>query len=141
MGWSDLTTVPEPVTRAGELLARLDRCLLVGFGRLGPEQQQALASLVRVCAGSPLGDAVANAVAALGRNELAEKHFAVVALARAALQGAMYDAPRAQAAAALGRPAPPSAPPPAPDAPATPPLSVWQESGRSWLRGLAHGGL
>lgn len=140
MPWSDLSTVPESANQAAGLLTRLDRCLLVGFGRLGPDQTQALAALARVFAGSPLGEPVAAAAEAFGRNELAEKHFCAIALARAAIQGAMYDALRAQAAAALGRPAAQPSPPPTPAPAAGPPLSVWQESARSWLTELALAG-
>ena len=106
MGLKELLTVPEAVGRAAEAIAGLDRCFLVGFGRLGPEQHQALQSFGRICAGTPLEGPLGAAVAALTRNEFVDKHFAALAAARAAVQGAEYDALRIHAAAALGRPAP-----------------------------------
>src|SRR5262249_20608400 len=60
----------------------------------------------------------------------------------AAVQGAMYDALRAHAAAALGRPAPqePESAGPANAAEENGPLRVWQESTRHWLMELALAG-
>jgi hypothetical protein len=80
-------------------------------------------------------------VAAIGRSEFVDRHFAALAAARAALQGAQHDALRAQVHAALGRaPAAASeAPAPAP-APASGPIAVWQESTRNWLMELALAG-
>src|SRR5947209_5787761 len=127
MSLQALLAVPENVRQAGAVVAALDRCFVVGFGRLGPEQHAALQALERVCAGTPLGGAVKNAVAALGRSEFVDRHFAALAAARAALQGAQYDALRAQARTALGRgveatngfaPAPP---------PEEGPIASWQE--------------
>src|SRR5215471_7266853 len=106
MGLAELREVPERVRQTAAVIAGLDRCFLVGFGRLGPEQAQALQGVQRIFTGTPLERPVSEAVAALGRNEFVEHHFGAVAAARAALQGAQYDALRAQAAAALGRPAP-----------------------------------
>jgi hypothetical protein len=141
MSLQPLLTVPENVRQAAEVIAGLDRCLLVGFGRLGPEQHAALQSLERVCSGTPLEGVVKTAVAAIGRSEFVDRHFAALAAARAALQGAQYDALRAQVNAALGRPTAPAAeqaaaPPP----PAEGPIAVWQESARNWLMELALSG-
>src|SRR5262249_32122164 len=103
MSIKDLLTVPEPVQKAAAVIAGLDCCFVVGFGRLGPEQTQALAALGRIFSVTPLNGVVGAAVEALDRNEFVERHFAAVASARAALQGAQHDALRQQAAAALGR--------------------------------------
>jgi hypothetical protein len=128
MGLKELLTVPEGVRRAAAVIAGLDRCFVVGFGRLGPEQAQALQALGRICAGTPLKDVVGAAVEALARNEFVERNFAALAAARAALQGAQYDALREQAAEALGRTPPDgaAAEPSAADVPDA--LKVWQGS-------------
>ncbi len=135
-----LLTVPENVRQAAAVVAGLDRCFLVGFGRLGPEQHSALQALERICTGTPLGGPVTEAVTAIARSEFVDRHFASLAVARAALQGAQYDALRAQADGVLGR-----STPTAPDAaPAPPPqdgpVAVWQESTRNWLMELALAG-
>jgi hypothetical protein len=136
----DLLAVPDGVRKAASLIAGLDRCFVVGFGRLGPEQTQALQALGRVCAGTPLNGPVGAAVEALGRNEFVERHFAAVAAARAALQGAQYDALRKQAAEALGRPAADGAAEADGEAAAPEPVKVWQESTRHWLMEIAIAG-
>jgi hypothetical protein len=86
MGLGDLTTPPPGVREAADLIAGLDRCFLTGFGRLGPEQAAALAAFGRALAGTPLDGPLAEAVAAIGRNEFVERHFAAVAAARAAVR-------------------------------------------------------
>jgi hypothetical protein len=140
MSLQALLTVPENVAQAAAVVAGLDRCLLIGFGRLGPEQHAALQSLERVCAGTPLDGPVKDAVAAVGRSEFVDRHFAALAAARAALQGAQYEALRARAAAALGRAAPAAPAAEAPPAAAEGPIAVWQESSRNWLMELALAG-
>jgi hypothetical protein len=140
MSLKDLLTLPPGVADAAAVVAAVDRCFLVGFGRLGPEQQQALQALGRVFAGTPLADAVNTGVVALSRNEFVERHFAVLAAARAAIQGAQYDALRAHAAKALGRAVPTAAEPPATKAVAEGPIAVWQESARNWLIEIAIAG-
>ncbi len=145
MSLQTLLSIPDPVRQTEEVLAGLDRCFLIGFGRLGPEQHDALRSLTRICAGTPLGQPVEKAVAALGRSEFLDRHFVVLAAARAALQAAQYDALREQARTALGRP---TAAAPPPDGGGSPgklteesgPIGVWQESARNWLMELALAG-
>ena len=72
MSIKDLLTVPDAVQKAAAVIAGLDQCFVVGFGRLGPEQIQALQALGRICSGTPLKDVVGAAVEALGRNEFVE---------------------------------------------------------------------
>jgi hypothetical protein len=139
MSLQELLTVPDGVRHAAEVVASLDRCFLVGFGRLGPEQTEALQAVRRICSGTPLERPVSAAVEALARNEFVEPHFVALAAARASIQGAQYDALRAQAAQALGRPA---CAPAAGAADGKPgevagPVKVWQESTRHWLMELA----
>ena len=140
MGLKNFSLVLEAVSRATGVVAALDRCFLVGFGRLGPEQGQALQTLGRVCAATPLAGPVSAAVEALGRNEFVERHFAALAAARAALQGAQYDALRAHAAQALGRPAPGSVEEAEGGGPLPEAVKGWQESTRHWLMELAIAG-
>jgi hypothetical protein len=142
MSLHDLSTVPEGVRHAAEVVAGLDRCFQTGFGRLGPQENQALQALGRVCADTPLAAPVADSLAALARNEFVDRFFAALAAARAAVQGAQYDALRAHAAAALGRPAATDADldhaPPVGET--SGPVGVWQESTRHWLMELAVAG-
>ena len=139
MGLEVLAELPPGVSATAQTITSLDGCFLVGFGRPGPEQVQALQSLGRIFAGTPLATAVAQALAAIGRNEFVDRHFAVLAAARAAMQAAQYDALRAQAAQALGRKlgATPAEQPRTPNADSAGPLAVWQESARNWLMELA----
>jgi hypothetical protein len=140
MGLKELLAVPDGVRHAAAVIAGLDRCFVVGFGRLGPEQARALQALGRVCSGTPLKDAVGAAVEALGRNEFVERHFAALAAARAALQGAQHDALRKHAAAALGRPLPEEPAQDSGESAAPEPIKVWQESTRHWLTEIAIAG-
>jgi hypothetical protein len=141
MSLKALHEIPEKVSQTSEILTALDRCFLIGFGRLGPDQQAALASLARIFAGTPLEKPISASVAALAQSEFIDKHFVAVACARAALQAAQYDALRQQANAALSRPTPPTEPAPVPSAPPpTGPLDTWQESARNWLMELALAG-
>jgi hypothetical protein len=139
MGLEVLAELPPGVSATAQTITSLDGCFLVGFGRPGPEQVQALQSLGRIFAGTPLATAVAQALAAIGRNEFVDRHFAVLAAARAAMQAVQYDALRAQAAQALGRKlgATPAEKPRTPNADSAGPLAVWQESARNWLMELA----
>jgi hypothetical protein len=142
MSLKDLAEPPPGVGAAADSVAALDRCFLVGFGRLGPEQSQALQSLGRIFTGTPLERPVADALAAVGRNEFVDRHFAALAAARAALQAAQYDALRTQAHTALGRKISekPVEKPPLPPTEAASSLDVWQESTRNWLMELALAG-
>lgn len=141
MPLSDLRTVPEPVQQTAEVLAGLDDAFLSGFGRLSNAHLETLGALQRSFHGTPLGDELATAVAGLARSEFVDRHFAVVAVARAAALGAMHDALQAQACAALGRPRPvrEDIPPAAAQAP-PPKAAVLLESTRQWLMELAIAG-
>ena len=138
---SSLRAIPEGVTHAASLIGALDEAFAVGFGRLGVEQLRALDALGRACGGTPLARPVSDALAAMKRSELVEKHFLALAAARAALQGAQHDALLAQAAAALGRPAAAEPPALAEDAQAAASHhEVWLESARQWLMEIAIAG-
>jgi hypothetical protein len=141
MPLSDLRTVPEPVTQTAEVLVGLDEAFVSGFGRLASAHLETLATLQRSFYGTPIGEALATAVAGLGRSEFIDRHFAVLAVARAAAHGAMHDALQAQACAALGRPRPVREDIPAAATQAPPPkVAVLLESTRQWLMELAIAG-
>lgn len=138
----DLRSTPEPVAHTAELLASLDEVFETGFGRLSSANLQTLASLARSFAGTPLDEPLQAAVAGLGRSEFIDRHFAVIAAARAAAHGAMHDALVAQACAALGRPRPQLEAIAATPGQAPPPrAAVLLESVRQWLMELAIAGL
>lgn len=140
MGLEQLLDVPESVQQANELIAGLDRCLLLGFSRLGPEQHEALDAVARVMSGTPLESRVADAVAAVKRNEFLEPNFTALGVARAAIQGAQYDALRSQAHTVLGRAetSGPSAVNGKPEA--SPALKNLLEAVRHWLMEVALAG-
>jgi hypothetical protein len=131
---NDLDRLPEGIAETASVVAQLDSCFRSGF--VGGQQQQALAMLARIFAGTPLGSRLAESVAAIGRGEFQEAHFVSLAAARAALQGAQYDTLRGQVRAALGR-----APGQDDVALAAPPAALpLLDSARHWLMELAIGG-
>ncbi|WP_240911542.1 hypothetical protein [Paludisphaera soli] len=133
-----LTTLPPGVDEALGLAGQLDDALLHGFARLGDEHRDRLEALAGVFEGSPLGPAVAEAVAAVGRSEFVARSFLTLASARVALLGAAHDALLAQAREALGRPSPPAEEPtPRPAAGSAALLA----SSQQWLSELAIAGL
>src|SRR5580704_17142882 len=121
MALADLAAVPESVARADELVARIDQALLGGFARLSGEGLAALESLGRTFAGTPLGAGLAEAVTGVSKSEFVDRHFLVIAAARAAIQGAQHDALMAELGRALGRPRPRLEPIPAAPAQVPPP--------------------
>src|SRR5262245_48186608 len=139
MSLASLLEVSEGVRSAAECLAALDRCFLLGFSRLGPDEHQALESLGRIASTTPLAKPVEEAVAALKQNVFLDKHFTTLGVARAAVQGAMYDEVRTQARIALGR-RDGNEPnwPPTPEPLAS--VRSWLESTRHWLMEVAIAG-
>jgi hypothetical protein len=91
------------IAEGNELIAGLDDCLLLGFARLGPTQHEALERLLGAFAGTPVASPLSDALAATKRSEFLVKHFCAIAAARAAIQGAQYDALSQRAAEAMGR--------------------------------------
>lgn len=135
-----LQEIPSAVQQTTDLIAAVDRCLLVGLARLGVDEHAGLARLGNVFGGTPLQGPLAEALAGFQKHEFAPKHGLALAAARAALQGAQHDALAAQAAAALGRTAVEDLPP----APATngeaEALAVWRDGTYHWLMELAQTG-
>ncbi|AKT43091.1 hypothetical protein [Chondromyces crocatus] len=141
MPLADLATPPAAVLDTEALLDSLDQSFSGGFARLHGEHLDALASLGRAFTGTPLAGALTEALEGIGRSEFVDRHFLVLAAARAALQGAQHDALAAQAGSALGRPVarPEEIPAGTAQAPA-PKIEVWLESVRHWLMELALAG-
>lgn len=135
-----LKSVDPAVEHVAQLIARLDRCFVLGFARLGDEQLDALESLSRTFTGTPLGGALEEAFSAIESGAFSEQQFVVLAAARAALQGAQHDALVAQAEAALGRSATASEPSAGEPVELPGPVSVWCESARQWLVEIALSG-
>lgn len=141
MPLSDLRAAPPSIAPTTELLERLDDALVSGVGRLSGPQLEALASLARCFAGTPLAGALSEAVAGLSRSEFLDRHFAALAAARSAAYGSIHDALVAQASAALGRPrAALEAIEPGPSQAPPPKVAVLLESVRHWLMELAIAG-
>jgi hypothetical protein len=86
-----------------ELIAGLDECFIIGFANLDDQHLESLQALVRVFTGTPLQQSLNDAVAAISSNEFVDKHFAVLASARASIQGALFDTLQFQARSLLGR--------------------------------------
>ncbi len=128
------TTLPPGVIEATALIEQFDDCLHHGFTRLGPQQRESLDTFAAAFDGSPLEARLADAVAALSRSEFVVAHFASLASARLALQGAQYDALIAQCRDATGLASPdveerPSASPSG--------AAAWLSSTQQWLMELA----
>ncbi|EYF08764.1 hypothetical protein [Chondromyces apiculatus] len=141
MPLTDLTTPPAAAAEAAALLDRLDQSFSGGFARLHGEHLDALASLGRAFSGTPLAGALGEALEGISRSEFLDRHFLVLAAARAALQGAQHDALAAQAAGALGRAVAKPEEIPASAVQAVPPqIEVWLESVRHWLMELGLAG-
>ena len=97
-----LGELPEGFAEANDLVAGIDDCLNAGFSRLSSDQSSRLTELAGAFSGSPLGEPLNEAVAAMSRSEFLVRHFYLLAAARAALQGAQYDALRSELHCALG---------------------------------------
>ena len=137
---TELSTPPAGVLEALSLVAGVDAALLAGFARLGPAHKDGLERLARGLAGSPLGPAVADAVAAVRAGPPLEAHLLALAAGREALLGAAHDALLAQALAVAGYAPQPA--PPATERVAPPEAMVGLlQSARQWLCELALGGL
>ncbi|GAA4257085.1 hypothetical protein GCM10022255_072520 [Dactylosporangium darangshiense] len=91
------------VGAALELAAAVDDGLVHGFARVDEHRAEALAALAGAFAGSPLREAVAEAVDKIAAGSIADDHLFALAAARIALFGAVHDALLAGADAALGR--------------------------------------
>lgn len=85
-------SIPPGLDEALLITQGVDDVLMSGFGRLGKRETAALQALVSAVADTPLGDAVAQAVQALLGGELLAHHMALVAAARASIEGARHDA-------------------------------------------------
>ena len=138
MELSLLQELPPGIEDSETLLSDLDELFRTGFARLSDEAGVHLQTLEAAFAGTPFAEALADALRAIAQHEFLEHHFAVVALARASLQGAQHDSLRAQACGALGKTIPSSdAPTPSEEVVSEPQIELWCESIRQWLMELA----
>jgi len=135
-----LKIIPESIVESNQLIAEIDAIFLTGFGRLSSEQLESLARFEAAFSQTPLGEELSKSIAALTKSEFLERHFLLLATARAALQGAQYDALNAQLSQALNRPVPEltiiettTQDPPGQ-------LDIWCEGIRHWLMELALAG-
>lgn len=99
-----LTQLPADVAETLQLLQQLDSCFASGFARLSTEQHTLLNSLPGLFHASPLGEPLQKAILELERSMFLPAHFVSLAVARAALLGAVHDALLVSAAEVLGRP-------------------------------------
>ena len=132
-----LSTIPESIIESNLLIADIDAIFLSGFGRLSAVQLDSLSRLEAAFSQTPLGAELSTSIDALGKSEFLERHFLVLATARAALQGAQYDCLNAQLSQALNREVPEFI---AIDRLSQDPaaqLDIWCEAIRHWLMELA----
>lgn len=131
-------SIPPGVAEAAELTATIDTILGDGFARLTPKQTEALQALAATFGGTPLGPLTTTAIEALAAGELLAHHLAVIAAARAALEGARTDALLQLAAEATGLVI---EQPETEAVTAGPEATVRMESARQWLVEIALAGL
>ncbi len=136
----EITTIqflPDGIRDTLDLVSAFDACFIPGFANLNSRHQQTLQSLQRVFAHTHLGQPLGECLTAIQRHEFLEPHFIALAMARAALHGAQFDALQQQVRTALGRP--PIAELELPDQVAVLPtqLQAWLGSTRHWLIELA----
>jgi hypothetical protein len=136
-----LNKLPNGESAALSLINEFDQCFLVGFANLERPHQETLNALVRVFTGTPLEQPLVDTGAAIERHEFVERHFSVLAAARAAMLGSLFDTLQQQVRGALGRAE-------VPDAAfvsiaeseltqVPTPHQVWLESIRHWLMEIA----
>lgn len=132
-------TIPAGVSEAAALTSLVDNALAGGLARLGGDAVAGLHEVAAAFGGSPLGAPLAASVSKLASGELLAHHMAVLAAARASLEGARADALLAEIAAAreLVLEMPEVTPPAAP----SDPVRVRMESARQWLVEIALSGL
>lgn len=141
MNWlHTLQQLPE-INALTDLLYRLDNCFLSGFARLEQTHVETLDALERVFHATPLHASLQSSCTALKRSEFLEGHFAALAVARAALQGTLFDHLQHHARDVLGRPrlGIQEETLSAVTAPAAP-MAAWLESTRHWLMEIALAG-
>ncbi len=85
------------------VITNLDRCFVTGFANLNSELNRGLTTLEKIFTGTPLQESIEVAIKAILQNEFSLQHFIVLAAARTALQGALFDSLQQQVFLALGR--------------------------------------
>lgn len=98
-----LSTAPDGVAEAWELVDDVDDGLLHGLGRLDDARVTALARLAGTLAGTPLASRIGAAAEKLTAGSVGDDELAALAGARAALLGSVHDALLCTVDNALGR--------------------------------------
>ncbi|KAF3886180.1 MULTISPECIES: hypothetical protein [Nostocales] len=98
-----LNQLPKGTQETFELIADFDRCFLVGFANLDTQHLDTLNSLQQIFTGTPLQQPISKTYTALQSHEFLDRHFMILATARASLQGALFDTLQQQARSGLGR--------------------------------------
>src|SRR5688572_5448393 len=94
--------IPAGVAEARALADRVEATLASGLARLTRGAVAGLGDVVAAFEGTPLGKGLATAIEKLAAGELLAHHMAVLAAARASLEGARADALLTEIADAMG---------------------------------------
>ncbi len=100
-----MITFPSPILHTDDLLLKLDQCWMVGFSHLAAEHKQTLNTLQQIFSQTPI-----ESIESIFQGIYQPQYFRTLAVLRAALQGAQYQALRLTINEALQRPIPPEAP-------------------------------
>lgn len=94
--------LPEGIAASRTLLVKLDKLFGKGFARLSSENEADLDEIASAFLGTPLGDNLASAIDAIKKSEQLPHHFAALAAAKWAIEGAQHDALFTDTASKLG---------------------------------------
>ncbi len=135
--FSALNQLPDGIEATLNLIDDLDQCFLAGFANLSNEHLDTLNVLQRVFTGTPLQQSVSDACNAIQSSEYVEKHFAVLACARASLHGSLFDTLQQHALVLLGRTEIVEVESENNNSEVPAHLKVWLDSVRHWLMEIA----
>ncbi|GAA6621898.1 hypothetical protein [Scytonema sp. NUACC26] len=132
-----LNQLPKGTQETFGLIADFDQCFVVGFANLETQHQQTLNRLQQIFTGTPLQQPVSETCTDLQTHEFFERHFGILATARASLQGALFDTLQLQARSVLGRVVEDEGNEGDKEDKGDERLRVWLESIRHWLMEIA----
>lgn len=98
----DLSSLPQGITEAEDLLDGLDQCWSIGLSRLADAERAALGNFVQAFARTPLAEPLADALNGILAAEFKPERLLQIAIARASLQASIHDALAKQLEAACG---------------------------------------
>lgn len=98
-----LHSPPEEYGHLAEVIDGIDRCFLTGFSRLEERHRESLETLGRAMGGTPIENALTDAVKGIRQGIYSPQRLAAIAVARETLHGVAYDLLARQAATACGR--------------------------------------